>query len=142
MMLVMICVLIVLLVIVVKSPRRKAKSNETPAVHVNPESSSSTRYEVYTDTTDDVASSVVCQSPRNSQPLFDNLIYNNPEPDLIARYAMQDIRNKISQKIQSNKASTTPSLISAYAISDVHCTTSRALPTIREQSDDYDYADP
>ena len=138
-MLVMICVLIVLLAIVIKSPRKKAECNETPTVHVNPESSSSTGYEVYTDTTDDASSSVVSQSPSNSQPLFDNPI---SEPDPIARYEMQYVRNKTSQQIQSSKASTTPSLISAYAISNVHCTTSRALPTIREQSDDYDYADP
>ena len=138
-MLAVICVLIVVLVIVIKSPRKKAKNSEqppTPAVHVNLETGSSVGYEMYTDTTPgNVSSSAESQSPNCAQPIFDNSIYNSPEP------ADLHTREDMSSQIQS-ESSSTPAIVSAYAVSNVHCTTMRALPTIREQSDDYDYADP
>ena len=139
----MILLLIVVLVIVAKSPRRRTSKNPpTPAIHINPESANSAGYELYTDVPD-APSSVEPQSPSNTQPqVFDDPIYHAPDPqkDLAACFMLAQIKNQHTPT--PNDAQSTIPTISAYAISNVHCSTNRALPTVQEQSDDYDYADP
>ena len=136
----MICVLIVILAIVIKSPRKKVNDNEQlpmPAIHINPETSNGTNYELYNDQTDDVPSSVASQNPKNPEPMFDNAIYNVPE----VQQAGSKTENVQNTHIQS-KTLSTPILVSAYAISNLHCSTNQALSTISEQSDDdYDSAE-
>ena len=144
MLLTLICVLIVILVIVIKSPRRRIRDNKQlpmPAIHVNPESGSTAGYEMYTDVADEPPQSVQSQSPNNVQHVFDDPIYNAPETEQEPA-AGGKLAADLRSQAQSKALLLAPAIISAYAISNVHCTTSRELPTISEQSDDYDYADP
>lgn len=133
----MICILIVILAIVIKSPRKKVNDNEQlpmPAIHINPETSNGTNYELYNNQTDDVPSGGASQNP---EPMFDNAIYNVPE----VQQAASKTENVNNIHIQS-KTLSTPILVSAYAISNLHCSTNQALSTISEQSDDdYDSAE-
>ena len=141
----MICALVIVLAIVIKSPSRRVKDSNhppTPAIHINPDPDTSTSYEPYTDNVTDGPSVPNIQTPGNTQHLFDDPIYNAPGPqkDLAECFKLAQLKTTLQPPTLNNTSLATP-IISAYAISNVHCLTEPALPTVDELSHDYDYAD-
>ena len=144
--LVLILVLVIVLIIILLSPRKDAHKSDT-AHNITLEPSGGTHYELYTDTrtdgndvtigTDgnDVISSF---SPINSDNVFDDPIYNEPNTQQDSSCNLLDIGKLYSIQPTDDY---TPA-VQAYAISNVHASADSALTTSNDHDNDYDYADP
>ena len=136
MLVVLIAVLIIVLLLVLLYPRKGKQIQKT--VQLSPDPSNGPEYEAYTDATDAPAS-LDPPSPNSTEQnnAFDDPIYNAPNQQH-SNCNLLDIR----ELYPKSPNDTSPNHITAYAVSNVHCTTNKALVTAPEPNNDYDYAEP
>ena len=125
---VLICALIMVIIAILRCPRkREIKQNQ---VNNTPDPSNA-QYELYTNPARESS------SPEHTEPPFDNPIYNTPTVSAPSdfRCKLMDISKLYTQESNGNSSHT----ITAYAISNVHCTPNRAN---RQPSYAHDYDEP
>ena len=128
MLLILIIGLVILLTAILLSPRKThRKLNQVKSA---PEPNS-VGYEHYTDVTD--APAIV----GHPEPVFDDPVYHAPTPK-----KRQDSHSKIMDISTRQTQVAEAEDVTAYAVSNVHSTTSNSLSSIQEQNSGNEYAEP